>query len=99
MQLTIAFCLSFFVFSDCDGVLTQFSSTSATVVTLRDGVSIEPMLFGVNDIIGPVNQMSYSSSQLMQTATFISLGGLRYPGGTVVETDEYFNPNLPYSLN
>ena len=50
----------------------------------QNGIPVNPNLFAVNDVIGPIMQIPYNASVLKNIARCLRLGGMRFPGGTVV---------------
>ena len=45
-------------------------------------LQINPYLFGFSSYIGPVVNLSYSDSAVLETAKVLRIGSLRYPGGS-----------------
>lgn len=53
------------------------------VLTVGAGRPLNRMLLGLNDVLGPVVNLSYTDPGLVLAATSLGVGALRHPGGTV----------------
>ncbi len=59
------------------------SSTTCSVAPLPGGRPASPLLFGMNDILGPIINLTYSDAALVAAVKALRVGALRHPGGTV----------------
>eukprot|EP01052_Picozoa_sp_SAG31_P037912 SAG31_NODE_4973_length_2825_cov_1.906090_1_plen_338_part_10 len=50
---------------------------------LPGGRPASPLLFGLNDILGPIINLTYSDTALVGAARALRVGALRHPGGAV----------------
>eukprot|EP00039_Didymoeca_costata_P000188 m.44523 g.44523 ORF g.44523 m.44523 type:complete len:516 (+) comp10108_c0_seq1:76-1623(+) len=59
------------------------ATSSCSIGPSGDGRKVNPLLLGVNDVLGPIINLSYSDSALYNAIHALHVGALRHPGGTV----------------
>eukprot|EP01043_Picozoa_sp_COSAG02_P015091 COSAG02_NODE_634_length_19259_cov_9.871347_10_plen_553_part_00 len=59
------------------------SLSTCSVASLPGGRPASPLLFGLNDILGPIINLTYSDTALVAAVKALRVGALRHPGGTV----------------
>ncbi len=48
----------------------------------RSAIPVDGNLFGINSILGPIVTLAYDDPELLESASAIGAGTLRYPGGS-----------------
>ena len=57
--------------------------TPACVLEPTAPVPVDPYLFGVNTLLGPIENLPFEDPALLRAASTLGAGALRWPGGSV----------------
>ena len=60
-------------------------TTTCSVAPEPTGRAASPLLFGLNDILGPIINLTYTDKALTAAVKALRVGALRHPGGTVAD--------------
>ena len=61
------------------------AASTCSVAPMPNGRPASPLIFGLNDILGPIINLTYSDTGLLAAVKALRVGALRHPGGTVAD--------------
>jgi hypothetical protein len=82
LRWSCSFC-SLCLWSASRAAAASAAPPACTVQAAPTGRPVNPLLFGINDILGPIINLTYSDSALQAAVSALGVGALRHPGGTV----------------